>query len=53
MANNDADGTAKEKTEAENRFVWPKGISAKSKYRLIGNSVNVLVVSHLIDFLFA
>lgn len=42
-----------EKTEEEKGFVWPEGISAKSKYRLIGNSVNVLVVSRLIDFLFA
>ncbi|EIM91925.1 S-adenosyl-L-methionine-dependent methyltransferase [Stereum hirsutum FP-91666 SS1] len=42
-----------EKTEEEKGFVWPEGISTKSKYRLIGNSVNVLVVSRLIDFLFA
>lgn len=47
-----ADDT-EEKTEGEKGFVWPEGISTKSKYRLIGNSVNVLVVSRLINFLFA
>ena len=30
---------------------WPEGVSTKSKYRLIGNSVNVLVVSALIEYL--
>lgn len=49
----DVDGTAEKKAEDEKTFVWPEGVSAKSKYRLIGNSVNVLVVSRLIDFLFA
>ncbi|KAE9408642.1 S-adenosyl-L-methionine-dependent methyltransferase [Gymnopus androsaceus JB14] len=35
-------------------FIWPpnSGISTKTKYRLIGNSVNVHVVTQLIDFLF-
>jgi tRNA (cytosine38-C5)-methyltransferase len=33
-------------------FVWPEGISKKSKYRLIGNSVNVKVVQELIEYLF-
>ncbi|KAF8809505.1 S-adenosyl-L-methionine-dependent methyltransferase [Phlegmacium glaucopus] len=33
-------------------FVWPEGISTKSKYRLIGNSVNVKVVQELIKYLF-
>ncbi|KNZ78224.1 DNA methyltransferase like protein [Termitomyces sp. J132] len=33
-------------------FVWPVGISAKTKYRLIGNSVNVSVVQKLISYLF-
>ncbi|KAJ8521752.1 hypothetical protein ONZ45_g1597 [Pleurotus djamor] len=34
-------------------FVWPESVSTKVKYRLIGNSVNVLVVTKLIDFLYA
>lgn len=46
------DGTEEGRVR-ERTFVWPEGVSAKSKYRLIGNSVNVVVVSHLIDFLFA
>ncbi|KZP05206.1 hypothetical protein FIBSPDRAFT_967491 [Athelia psychrophila] len=33
-------------------FVWPEGISTKTKYRLIGNSVNVQVVEALINFLY-
>ncbi|KAJ3998861.1 S-adenosyl-L-methionine-dependent methyltransferase [Lentinula boryana] len=33
-------------------FVWPEGISNKTKYRLIGNSVNVHVVTELINFLY-
>lgn len=33
-------------------FVWPQGVSTKTKYRLIGNSVNVRVVKELIEFLF-
>ncbi|KAJ7051223.1 S-adenosyl-L-methionine-dependent methyltransferase [Mycena amicta] len=33
-------------------FVWPSGISRKTKYRLIGNSVNVRVVQELISYLF-
>ncbi|KIM81686.1 hypothetical protein PILCRDRAFT_71546 [Piloderma croceum F 1598] len=33
-------------------FLWPGDISTKTKYRLIGNSVNVKVVTALIDFLF-
>ncbi|KAJ7743878.1 S-adenosyl-L-methionine-dependent methyltransferase [Mycena metata] len=36
----------------ERSFVWPEGISRKSKYRLIGNSINVKVVEELIGFLF-
>lgn len=32
-------------------FVWPPSVSLKSKYRLIGNSVNVEVVRRLIDYL--
>ena len=33
-------------------FVWPEDISTKTKYRLIGNSVNVRVVTELINYLF-
>ncbi|KAJ7725527.1 S-adenosyl-L-methionine-dependent methyltransferase [Mycena maculata] len=33
-------------------FRWPDGISRKTKYRLIGNSVNVKVVEELISYLF-
>ncbi|KAN0101047.1 S-adenosyl-L-methionine-dependent methyltransferase [Tylopilus felleus] len=34
-------------------FIWPPSVSTKSKYRLIGNSVNVEVVRRLIVYLFA
>ncbi|KIP04052.1 hypothetical protein PHLGIDRAFT_25806 [Phlebiopsis gigantea 11061_1 CR5-6] len=34
-------------------FTWPDAISTKTKYKLIGNSVNVEVVRHLIEYLFA
>ncbi|KAF9455789.1 S-adenosyl-L-methionine-dependent methyltransferase [Collybia nuda] len=33
-------------------FSWPEGVSTKTKYRLIGNSVNVEVVERLIEYLF-
>lgn len=36
----------------ENEFSFPEKISNKSRYRLLGNSVNVLVVSELIKLLF-
>ena len=36
---------------SDSTFRWPEGVSAKTKYRLIGNSVNVLVVSALIECL--
>lgn len=36
----------------ENGFSFPVKISNKSRYRLLGNSVNVLVVSELIKLLF-
>ena len=35
-----------------NTFLWPSSITTKTKYRLIGNSVNVKVVTELINFLF-
>ena len=37
----------------DSTFFWPEGISEKSKYRLIGNSVNVKVVQELIEYLFS
>ncbi|KAI8983204.1 S-adenosyl-L-methionine-dependent methyltransferase [Trametes punicea] len=33
-------------------FIWPEDISTKTKYKLIGNSVNVRVVTELINYLF-
>ncbi|KAJ2931132.1 hypothetical protein H1R20_g5900, partial [Candolleomyces eurysporus] len=35
----------------ERSFVWPPSVSTKTKYRLIGNSVNVRVVQELISYL--
>lgn len=32
-------------------FIWPEDISIKTKYKLIGNSVNVRVVTELINYL--
>ncbi|KAF8876492.1 S-adenosyl-L-methionine-dependent methyltransferase [Infundibulicybe gibba] len=32
---------------------WPAGLSRKTKYRLIGNSVNIRVVQELIKYLFS
>jgi len=40
------------KSVGYNDFVWPEGITKKTKYRLIGNSVNVKVVTELINFLY-
>jgi tRNA (cytosine38-C5)-methyltransferase len=37
---------------AENKFRWPSNVTMKTKYRLIGNSVNVKVVTELLNFLF-
>jgi hypothetical protein len=36
---------------SDSGFRWPDGLSMKTKYRLIGNSVNVLVVTALIECL--
>jgi tRNA (cytosine38-C5)-methyltransferase len=36
----------------EHSFFWPDGVSRKTKYRLIGNSVNVNVVQELVSYLF-
>ncbi|KAI0638813.1 S-adenosyl-L-methionine-dependent methyltransferase [Trametes polyzona] len=38
--------------DADGHFVWPENISTKTKYKLIGNSVNVRVVTELINYLF-
>lgn len=35
----------------ERRLLWPPSITQKTKYRLIGNSVNVAVVRRVVDFL--
>ena len=40
-----------EDTGSDSTFRWPESVSTKTKYRLIGNSVNVLVVSALIEYL--
>jgi tRNA (cytosine38-C5)-methyltransferase len=34
-------------------FEWPKSITLKTKYRLLGNSVNVTVVTALLNYLFS
>ncbi|OSD05632.1 S-adenosyl-L-methionine-dependent methyltransferase [Trametes coccinea BRFM310] len=33
-------------------FIWPEDISTKTRYKLIGNSVNVRVVTELINYMF-
>jgi tRNA (cytosine38-C5)-methyltransferase len=38
--------------DGEREFVWPADVSMKAQYRLIGNSVNVRVVTELINFLY-
>ncbi|KIK16252.1 hypothetical protein PISMIDRAFT_686491 [Pisolithus microcarpus 441] len=38
-------------TDTPYDFIWPPGVSLKSKYRLIGNSVNVEVIRRLINYL--
>lgn len=40
------------KHNTEEEFIWPESVSDKTKYRLIGNSVNVRVVQELIEYLF-
>jgi len=39
-------------TSSNTTFIWPSGISSRTKYRLIGNSVNVHVVQQLIRYLY-
>jgi tRNA (cytosine38-C5)-methyltransferase len=36
---------------SDSTFRWSEGVSTKTKYRLLGNSVNVLVVSALIRYM--
>ena len=45
-------GMGSETQLQQESFVWPQSVSRKSKYRLIGNSVNVDVVRRLIVYLF-
>lgn len=33
-------------------FEFPKEVNLKQRYRMLGNGLNVVVVSHLLDFLF-
>ncbi|KAI0262477.1 S-adenosyl-L-methionine-dependent methyltransferase [Gloeopeniophorella convolvens] len=40
-----------ESRDVAGTFRWPDGVSTKTKYRLIGNSVNVRVVTALIEHL--
>ncbi|KAL1940625.1 hypothetical protein VTO73DRAFT_8060 [Trametes versicolor] len=39
-------------TDSASFFAWPDEITTKTKYKLIGNSVNVRVVTELINYLF-
>jgi tRNA (cytosine38-C5)-methyltransferase len=36
----------------EESFRWPQDVATRTKYRLIGNSVNVAVVTELLNYLF-
>lgn len=38
-------------SELQDSFRWPEDLSVKAQYRLIGNSVNVRVVTELINYL--
>lgn len=38
--------------DPQDDYTWPISITTKSKYKLIGNSVNVEVVKNLLDYLF-
>ncbi|KAJ4485380.1 S-adenosyl-L-methionine-dependent methyltransferase, partial [Lentinula aciculospora] len=40
------------RSSRDEMFFWPDGISNKTRYRLIGNSVNVHVVTELVNFLY-
>lgn len=39
------------KPKSNNEFLWPDNVTTKSRYRLIGNTVNVRVVAALIGWL--
>ena len=36
---------------SDSALIWPEDITTKTKYRLIGNSVNVTVVKELLQYL--
>ena len=38
--------------ESSQTFEWPSSVSTKTRYKLMGNSVNVHVVRELIQYLF-
>ena len=42
----------KDGPEQDAKFTWPEDVSTKTKYKLIGNSVNVRVVRELINYLY-
>jgi len=42
-----------EKPKCEVQFQWPATVTLKAKYRLIGNSVNIRVVTELLNYLFS
>jgi tRNA (cytosine38-C5)-methyltransferase len=46
------DTTKNPEEQKKTEFIWPETVSTKSKYKLIGNSVNVHVVQMLIEYLF-
>lgn len=46
------DTTKNPEERKKTEFTWPETVSTKSKYKLIGNSVNVHVVQMLIEYLF-
>ncbi|KAK2462115.1 hypothetical protein APHAL10511_006578 [Amanita phalloides] len=41
-----------EKPECETQFRWPAEMTLKTKYRMIGNSVNIRVVMELLNYMF-
>jgi len=44
--------SAQKEGSFQKEFIWPPAISLKTRYKLIGNSVNVEVVRVLLDYLF-
>ncbi|KAF8624860.1 hypothetical protein AX15_005739 [Amanita polypyramis BW_CC] len=41
-----------EKPFCEKQFQWPEMVTLKTKYRLIGNSINIRVVTELLNYMF-